>query len=141
MKNHTLLYYSLRMNLQYFHIQSHNRQFEKHMGSILHHQAYYLYLKISNCGEKFYHWVFWTLTGIFDLRLTEALDFSLFLEIFFLWWFTSLAIYVSPSQSLMKLRIHTYLAYLYWCEIASLGLFQSWMFLLRPDFHFIYNYY
>ena len=67
----SLLYYIFWLNPQYSHIQSFNRQFEKHMGSIRHLQVCNLRLKnplfllISTCWDGFLHWVFLNSHGSF----------------------------------------------------------------------------
>ena len=71
-----------------------------------------------------------------------SLEFQNFLslEISLFYQFTSLAIYDFPSQVLLELKIHTYLTYLYYCEVASLDWFQFWMYVLRSGIHFPYYY-
>ena len=77
--------------VQYFHIQSHNCQFEKQMGSIRHLWANNLcrknphfltdltdfFLTDTTCEAGFPHWVFWTLTGVLDFSLSGDLSFLL----------------------------------------------------------------
>ena len=66
-ENYTHLYFGLWLDLQYFHIESHNRQFEKHMCSIRHPWAYNLRLKSSHFLPDFYLWGWISSMGFSEL--------------------------------------------------------------------------
>ena len=86
-----MLQFMTESTVQYFHIQSHNCQSEKQMGSIRHLWANNLcrknphfltdltdfFLTDTTCEAGFPHWVFWTLTGVLDFSLSGDLSFLL----------------------------------------------------------------
>ena len=85
LKNHIHLYYSLWLNLHYFHIQS-----QKHMGSIRHLEPIIFVWRIltfsliSTGGDGFPHWVFlnsrWSFwcTSHWSFWCTSHWDFRFF---------------------------------------------------------------